>query len=252
VSRWSAEPLRIALAPGEAALLHARNSRVLATPERNAAALLPLLDEALADETWRSRRVEVVLSQHFVRHVLTPPPGKALARAEEQALVSASLREIYGDEASHWRIQVHSQPPQYGLVGAAVDEAFAQQLDALLARHGLRDATIQPLASVAARRLPKAFQGWWVLVEPGWLSLFGGTHGVWQHVAGQPIDSAWPTALPELVERESGLLPSAPASAVWIQAVGVGAVAKPDTGHARWQVLPHDSQLHGALALAGI
>jgi len=86
VSRWSAETLRIALAPGEAALLRTRGtptSRVLAAGERDAASLLPLLDEALADPDWHGRRVEVVLSQHFVRHVLTPPPDKALSRAEE-------------------------------------------------------------------------------------------------------------------------------------------------------------------------
>jgi hypothetical protein len=255
VSRWSAEPLRIALAPGEVALLRGRGtpaSRVLATSELSAASLLPLLDEALADPAWRSRRVEVVLSQHFVRHVLTPPPAKALSRAEEHTLVAASLREIYGDEAAHWRVEVHSQPPQYGLVGAAIDASFAQQLDTLLERHGFRDVTIRPLASVAVHRLPKRFQGWWVLAEPGWLSLFGGVDGVWQHLAGQPIDAAWTAALPELIEREaaSATLPAMPT--VWIQALGVGAVSTPVSGNEHWQVLPHDSQVHGALALAGI
>jgi len=49
VSRWSAETLRIALAPGEAALLNPRGTRVLTTHERSAASLLPLLDEALSD-----------------------------------------------------------------------------------------------------------------------------------------------------------------------------------------------------------
>ena len=112
MSPWSAEPLRIALAPGEVALRHEHDTRVLTTHERSAASVLPLLDEALSDPIWRSRRVEVVLSQHFVRHVLTPPTAKALSRAEEHALVAASLREIYGDEAAHWRVEVHSQPPK--------------------------------------------------------------------------------------------------------------------------------------------
>jgi len=39
---------------------------------------------------------------------------------------------------------------------------------------------------------------------------------------------------------------------VWIQALGVGAVSTPVSGNENWQVLPHDSQVHGALALAGI
>jgi hypothetical protein len=253
VSLWSADSLRIALAPGEAALLRARNasaSRVLTTPEHAAASLLPLLDEALADPAWRSRRVEVVLSQHFVRLVLTPPPGKALARGEEQALVSASLREIYGDEADQWRVQVLSQQPQYGLVGAAVDASFIQQLDALLARHGFREVTIRPLASIAARRLPKKFAGWWALAEPGWLTLFGGAKGAWQHIAGQPIDADWAVALPDLIEHEAGLATLPASSAVLVQAVGAGTVPRDLAGKAHWRILPHDGQALGALALA--
>lgn len=255
MSRWSADPLRIALAPGEAALLRTRGtpaSRVLTTDEGSAASLLPLLDEALADPDWRGRRVEVVLSQHFVRHVLTPPPGKALSRAEEHALVRVSLREIYGDMADQWNVQVMSQPPKFGLVGAAVDATFTQQLDALLARHGFRDVVIRPLASFAARRLPGKFAGWWALAEPGWLSLFGGTGGTWQHVAAQPIDDDWADALPDLIEREAGLAALSLPSAVWLQAVGSGPVTKPASGSERWQVLPHDTEARGALALAGI
>lgn len=255
MSRWSADPLRIALAPGEAALVRTDGtpaSRVLATDEPGAASLLPLLDEALADPGWRRRGVEVVLSQHFVRHVLTPPPGKALSQAEERALVLASLREIYGDEAQQWTVQVISQPPQFGLVGAAVDTAFAQQLDALLARHGFRDVTIRPLASFAARRLPGRLAGWWALVEPGWLSLFGVADGKWRHYSAQPIGDDWAEALPDLVERETGLTALPLPSVVWLQAVGSGPVARPASGSQRWEILPHERKARGALALAGI
>lgn len=255
MSRWSADSLRIALAPGEVALLRPRGtlaSRVPATDERSAAGLLPLLDEALADPDWHGRRVEVVLSQHFVRHVLTPPPGKALSRTEERALVSASLRNIYGDDALQWNVQVLSQPPQHGLVGAAMDASFIQQLDALLARHGFREVTIRPLASVAAQHLPGKFAGWWALAEPGWLTLFGSANGVWQHISGQPVDDDWAEALPDLIEQEAASAIPAFPSAVWVQAVGTGPVPAPaaDTGH--WQRLPHDPDTRGALALAGI
>lgn len=255
MSLWSADSLRIALAPGEVALLRPRGtpaSRVLTTSEHSVASLLPLLDEALADPGWHARRVEVVVSQHFVRHVLTPSPGKALSRAEENALVMGSLRDIYGDEVGQWQVQVISQPPQYGLVGAAMDAAFLQQLDALLARHGFRDVTIRPLASIAARHLPNNYAGWWVLAEPGWLSLFGGTNQAWQHVAAQPVDADWVAALPELIERETGLATHTAPPAVWVQAVGTGTVSAPVSSHTRWQVLPHDSQAHGALALLGL
>lgn len=255
MSRWSADSLRIALTPGEAALLRPRGtpaSRALASNERSAASLLPLLDEALADPDWHGRRVEVVLSQHFVRHVLTPPPGKALSRAEERALVSASLRGIYGDDALQWNVQVLSQPPQYGLVGAAMDASFIQQLDALLARRGFREVTIRPLASIAAQHLPGKFAGWWALAEPGWLTLFGSANGVWHHLGGQPVGDDWVDALPDLIEREAISATQTLPSAVWVQTVGTGPIPQPaaDAGH--WQMLPHDPDTRGALALAGI
>ena len=257
MSLWSADPLQLALAPGEVALLGGGDSRLLATDARNAASLLPLLDEALADPAWPRRRVEVVLSQQFVRQVLTPPPGKALARAEEAALVAASLREIYGTEAAGWRVAVHSQPPHAGLVGAAVDADFLQQLEALLARHGCRNVSITPLASRAVRRLPARFNGWWIGVEPGWATLLGARGGVWQHVAAQPLDADWRAGLPEWLAREAECAAAPIASQVWLQPFGLGAVgavaADPmTTDDWRWQTLPHDAQARGATALVEI
>lgn len=248
MSRWSTERLRIALSPGEAALLRGEDRLRLGTPERGPCALLPPLAEALADPAWQGRRVDVVLSQHFVRHVLTPPPGAALGQAEERALVAASLHEIYGDEAASWRVEVQSQPPQYGLFGAAVEAAFVQALDALLAQRGFRDVTIRPLSVAAARRLPPRFEGWWALVEPGWMSLFGLRGGVWQSAAALPVDDTWRDALVEFTAREA----AAVAPRVCIQPVGIGAVALPTASHAEWQVLRHDEQADGAAALAGV
>lgn len=248
MSRWSGEPLRIALAPGEIAL--ARGARQQTVPAgREAISLLPVLDAALADAAWQAARVEVVLSQHFVRHVLTPSPGKPLSPAEEQALVAASLRDIYGELATHWTVRVHSQPPHAGLVGAAIDSAFAQELDALLTRHGFRHIALVPLVSLAVRRTPARLAGWWVLAEPGWLSLFGSADGCWQHVAGLPIDDGWQEALPEWLARERGSAAAPIPATAWLHAPGMGALVAPSDAHVRWHVLPHDSRLTGAAAL---
>ncbi|HQT31218.1 MAG: hypothetical protein B7Y50_11275 [Hydrogenophilales bacterium 28-61-11] len=251
MSPWSADPLQIALIPGEAALLGGGESRLLTSDTRTASSLLPLLDEALADTVWPRRRVEVVLSQQFVRPVLTPPPGKALAAAEETALVAASLREIYGDEASGWRLAVHSQPPQAGLVGAAVDGELMQQLEALLARHGCRTVSIMPLASRAVRRLPARFDGWWLGVEPGWATLMGARGGIWQHLAAQPLDADWRTSLPEWVAREAECAAAPIARQVWLRPFGLGAVGNltPAADGWQWHILPHDARAHSATAL---
>jgi len=248
VSRWSAEPLRIALAPGEIALARGARTHVHETGARDALALLPALDDLLADAAWRTRSVEVVLSQHFVRHVLTPPPGKALPPDEERALVTAGLREIYGEPAQDWAVRVHSQPPHAGLLGAAIDGAFAHALDALLMRRGFRRIAIRPLASLAARHAPRTVNGWWLLAEPGWLGVFGGADGCWRHVAGFPVGEGWQATLPDLVARERGAAFAELPAAVWLHGLGVGALDTPRDAGLRWQTLPHDARLRGARA----
>jgi hypothetical protein len=254
VSRWSADPLHLALVPCEVALLAGGESRLLATDTRSATSLLPLLDEALADAVWSRRRVKVVLSQQFVRQVLTPPPGKALAREEEAALVAASLREIYGDEAAGWRVAVHSQPPHAGLVGAAVDGDFLQQLETLLARHNCRNVTITSVASRAVKRLPALFDGWWIGIEPGWATLMGASAGVWQHLAAQPLDANWRTELPEWLASEAECAAVPIAKQVWLQPFGLGAIGTvavdaESTDGWHWHTLPHDALARGATAL---
>lgn len=251
MSLWSPKTLRIALAPGEVALHDGRSSRALTADSRSAMSLLPLVDEMLSDPAVKCRRAEVVLSQHFVRQVITPPPGKALSRTEEMALVTASLNDIYGDEAAGWRVAVHSQPPHAGLVGAAINAELVQQLEALLLQHGCRDFSIAPLASSAVRRLPARFDGWWLGVEPGWATLFGCVRGIWQHQAAQPIDGDWRNAMTEWLAREAECTAAPITRAVSLQPFGVGAVGAMATEGWRWTLLPHDAQANGAAAWVG-
>lgn len=251
MSRWSADYLRIALAPGEIAF--ARGSRKQSwTADTPAASLLPVLDAALAEPIWKAARVEVVLSQHFVRHVLTPPPGKALSPDEETTLVTASLHDLYGDLAKNWRVSVHSQPPHLGVLGAAVDGAFAGELDALLKRHGFHRVRILPLAAMAIRRLPAHMAGWWLLAEPGWVTLLGGTPSGWLHVSGMPADAGWQEHLADWVAYEGDCCTAPIPPAAWLQAVGVGSVDTPRDALLRWQVLPHENQIPGAAALLAV
>ncbi|MEQ1663704.1 MAG: hypothetical protein ABL877_13505 [Thiobacillus sp.] len=249
MSRWSADSLHIALTPGEVALQCGEQTRVLTSAERTLVSLLPLLDEALADASWHRPRVDVILSQHFVRQHLTLPPGKALSRVEETALVAASLHDIYGAEARSWRIAVHSQPPHAGLVGAAIEAESLKTLEALLTRHGARTLTITPLASRAVQALPARFNGWWVGVEPGWVTLMGAIGGVWQHLAAQPIGSDWHATLPEWIAREAECAAMPIERHVYLQPIGVGAVSSVATTGWRWDTLPHTAQARGAAAL---
>lgn len=251
MSRSSAKALRLALAPAEIALARPGGAPVsLTTSEPGLRALLPLIDEALADPAAGARRIEVVVSQHFVRHVVTPAPGKSLSRAEEMALVRSTFESIYGDVATEWRILVHSQPPQFGLVGAALDTAFLAQLEQMLTRHRFTEVHIRPLASLAAGRLPAHFSGWWALAESGWLTLFEGSGRAWQQIVAQPVGPDWAASLPDLVARETDPALRPATTQIWLQPVGTGPVETPAADATfDWTVLPHDLNLRGAAAL---
>jgi hypothetical protein len=258
VSLWSRDRLRIALAPGGLALVRHRGnpakpvaSKTVESASRDWKSLLPLLERELADATWRAAQIEVVLSNQFVRLVLTAPPGKALKQIEEAALASSSLREIYGDEAQAWRVRVQSQPPQFGLVGAALDETLAAQLGALFTRVGCKDWSLRPLASIASGR--SARTDWWVLAEPGWLCIFMQAGGYVQHLSCRPVNDDWRATLPELLSREAssaGFAPARGTQSALIQTVGIGHVTPPAAPGWNWRVMSHNSSERGVIALA--
>ena len=258
MSLWSREQLRIALAPTGLALLRHRGrpgkpvaSKTLVSDTRDWQSLMPLLERELADSAWRAPRVEVVLSNHYVRYVLTSPPGKALSVPEEAALVGASFREIYGNEVADWRIRAHSQPPQFGLVGAAIDERLAVQLGEVLNRHNYPDWTLNPLATLAAQRKPNQIADWWVLAEPGWLCLFNAVGGYWRYVSGRPVDDHWQSHLPEILDREARMAGNqvGKSQTAFIQSVGAGHGTPPVAAGWNWRAT-QSSLEHGVLALA--
>lgn len=260
MSRSSHDRLRIALAPHALALVrlkgsaeHPVASKSIACDTRDWQSLMLLLEAELADASWHAPRVEVVLSNHFVRYVITPPSGKALKQSEEAALVNASLREIYGAEATEWRIRVHSQPPQYGLVGAAIDERLATRLDEILTRAGLTHWHLQPLTTLAAQHSNRTVD-WWVLAEPGWVCLFHAVDGYWRYLSAQAVDANWPSTLPEMLDREARMAgltrPAGKTQNVLIQAIGLSPVTPPATTGWHWQMAKSTTEERGALALA--
>lgn len=261
MSRWSRDRLRIALAPKALALLRHNGhphqpvaSKSIACDTRDWQSLMLLLERELTDAAWHAPRVEVVLSNHYVRYVITPPPGKALSQSEEAALVAASFREIYGTEVTDWRIRVHSQPPEQGLMGAAIDESLAARVGEIFKRLNFTHWTLHPLATLAAQRNTRPAD-WWVLAEPGWVCLFHAVDGYWRSLSAQAVDANWPSALPEMLDRAARMAgsvrpPAGQTQTVLIQAVGLGPVTPPATNGWHWQMAKSSGIEHGMLALA--
>lgn len=248
MSLWSAEPLVLALAPDSVALLKG-GKRETVTGQRDPVRLLPQLEPLLERPEWRAGRIDVVFSHKLVRHALTAPTGKPLSAAEETALARSALVEIYGEEAAAWRVRSVSQPPDYGVLGAGVDEALCAGLEALGKRHG-SSVHLRPLA--AALREPRGAAGCdaWFVVEPGWATLFYGRRGEWRHVAARAVGDDWRDELPRWLARAVDQHGKSRSARALVQTVGMDAGRAPALDGWNWQMTQAAAGQTGALALA--
>jgi hypothetical protein len=171
VSRWSAERLRIGLAPdrvdlvrlgswlgrGPARQLGADCAPALGQPPWQAA--LDALAAPLAELGVRGEAVLVVLSNHLVRYLVLPWQAELNGAAEVEQWARLHFERTYGVAAADWLIR--SCDGGYGRpqVACAVDRQLVEQLGARLAGLGLRLASLQPLLMAAYNEARRQFQG---------------------------------------------------------------------------------------------
>lgn len=204
MSLWSPERARLFLGPEGSWLARVKQGKVhtLQTlPAVKDAQDLQPIGQTLDTPEWRHTNVEVLLSHRQVRFVLTEPPRRLLRRAEEEALATAEFARIY-TRTDPLRIRAVSQPPEAGILGAAVEESMAQAVEAMLEGAGIRRYTLLPWFEAAARR-PQ--DGYTVLAEPGWVVIGLAHGGLWQRIEAQPCGEDWSARLPGWLVRAERL-----------------------------------------------
>jgi hypothetical protein len=158
--------------------------------------------EARAWQAARAR-VEVVLSNHFVRYAIVAPQDAA-SEAELASLARFQFAKIHGDRAKSWEVRVSRSrgAPQ---LACAVDAGLVAELKACFAAGKARLVSVQPHLMSAfnrwRRRIPKE-GAWLALGEPDrvCLALLGA--GGWRALhnsRGRAEASDWS----ELIQRES-------------------------------------------------
>jgi hypothetical protein len=195
---------------------------------------LAALDALLAQARPRGG-VRVVLSHHFARALLLPPPPVRLSRAEMDGWVTGRLAESYGAEAVAWRPVWQDMPPGRPVPVAVMDGARFDRLDRQLKESGLVIGSVEPWFSAAwnrHRRVLAGRSGWLALLEPGRIALA-------RVESGQPASlrtaqaGADPLAdLAAMIARESLHGGVEGRGDLWLAAVGVDGVGvdKPAAG----------------------
>jgi hypothetical protein len=144
----------------------------------------------------------VVLSNHYVRYAVLPW-SEALDSDESWLAYAAHVfTETHGNAAAGWEIRVSDSGRRRPRVACAIDRALLERLRAI---PGV--VSVQPylMAAFNARHAELAGGStWFVLHEPGRLTLGLIVDGLWRLVRNRHARADWRASLPHMLARELG------------------------------------------------
>ncbi len=148
-----------------------------------------------------NERLEVVLSNHLVRYAVLPWSTALTTDDEWDAYGRHVFGSTYGADSAAWRIRICDGGQGKARVACAVDAAL---LDSIATVE--RVASIQPHLMAAfnvRRREFGASPGWFVLHEPGRLTLGHIQNEEWRLLRNRHAGEDWRVSLDDLLHRET-------------------------------------------------
>jgi hypothetical protein len=145
-------------------------------------------------------RVAVILSNHFVRYAVLPWSPSLSTEQEWLSFAEQVFASTYGGAAANWRIRVCSAGYRQARVASAVNGEVLDALEALP-----HVVSIQPYLMAAFNSRRPALRGrtaWFVLQEPGRLTLCLFAQGEWKTVRTRNAAPDWKQSLSDVLDRE--------------------------------------------------
>ena len=146
-------------------------------------------------------RLDVVLSNHLVRYAVLPWSAELSSEDEWIAYARHVFGSTYGTEAAGWHFRICDGGRGKARVACAADAVL---LDSIAAVE--RVASIQPhlMAAYNARRREfRSEPGWFVLHEPGRLTLGLIVDAEWKLLRNRQAPENWRDSLGDLLHRET-------------------------------------------------
>jgi hypothetical protein len=128
---------------------------------------LEALEALLAER--RLRRLNLVLSNHFVRYLVVPEDAQVRSPAERNAYLAHHFAAVYGERAAHWSFAAE-RGGDGTCLAAAVDAELIGAARAMAARRKTALARAEPLAAAAFNRARRRLGGgarFFAVLEPG-------------------------------------------------------------------------------------
>lgn len=155
--------------------------------------------------------VTLVLSNRFVNYALVPY-SEALGSADEElAFVRHCFARVHGSQADDWTFRLSQASPGTTRLACGIEQALIDALTKVMTPLGSRYRSLQPhlMASFNRWRTKLAVRpGWFVVAEPGLLSLAMLSGGQWQSVRTLKVGPDWTQELPGVLSREEMLVGS--------------------------------------------
>jgi hypothetical protein len=166
------------------------------------------LRTAMERNGQRRTDVAVVLSSHYARYALLPWNAAIKRDAEWLALARHRFAAVHGNAADGWAIRVCSTGHQGPRIASAIDNELLLALEEAMPP-GAALTSVQPYLTAAYNRLQQAIlkeRCWFVVEEPGRLTLAFIDHGVWKAIKTRRRDVPSSMTLPDILDRETALL----------------------------------------------
>lgn len=145
--------------------------------------------------------LDVVLSEHYVRYAVLPWSPDLGSEAEWRAFAEHTFASTYGSAATAWTVRMSATGRRRPRIACGMDSAV---LDSLKQAPRVRSVTPALMEAFNGRRQAFSHEpGWFVLQEPGRLTMSLIANGDWQLISSRQASDDWRSALPDMLDRET-------------------------------------------------
>jgi hypothetical protein len=172
------------------------------------------LEVLLAEPAWKGRDIDVILSGHYVRHVVVPS-RRDLAAGEQHTLAKVVFRDTFGDLANDWELRVSPLATGRTTLACGVPRSLLAALRTVCNGRGrLRSVQsgLMPMFNQVRRQVGDSV-GCLAWVEHGRITLAYFENGQWAYVDSRAGDG---NSLPVRLLVEGELNKRQPGGILWL------------------------------------
>jgi hypothetical protein len=150
-------------------------------------------------------RIEVQLSDRFVRYQVLEARSGIVTRAEWRSYARHAFATVHGDAAKDWDFRIDLVPPGQPSLACAIDNALIDTLRELAAKRTSRLVGVRPRFVKLFNRRHFATQQqdtlWFAVVEERHVCLGVQVGKTWRAVRNEAAPDGWQAALPGMIRR---------------------------------------------------